>query len=208
METPRTRWLLRFGLPLLCWRFPARKNSIYLTFDDGPVLGVTDRILDILKNHQANATFFCIGKKIECEPGLVDRIVDSGHSVGNHTYSHLSGWKTSIRDYLADIDRCDQSLPATKNGHRRLFRPPFGQLGVVQGLRLLTQRKIVMWDVNAMDYRDHQTPKMIEDRVCDYVRPGSIVLLHDSVEAGNRTILALPEILKRLTARGLAFEAI
>ena len=208
LETPRTRWQLRFGLPLLYWRFPTQKKSVYLTFDDGPVRGVTDQILDILENRQAKATFFCVGRNVEHDPGLVGRIVDLGHSVGNHTYSHLSGWKTSFHDYLADIDRCDQTLPATKSGHRPAFRPPFGQLGVVQGVKLLVKRRIVMWDVNSMDYRDDQTPKMIEDRVCDYVRPGSIVLLHDSAEAGDRTITALPEILDRLGSQGFAFEAI
>jgi len=207
-ETPSMRWQLIFGLPLLSWRLPSDRKSIYLSFDDGPVAGVTERILEILGDHQAKATFFCIGQNVACHPRIVQRTIELGHSVGNHSFSHLSGWKNSVRAYLADVERCDNYLPLTVNRGLRAFRPPFGQLGLVQGMRILAKRRIVMWDVNSMDYRDDQTPTMIENRVCENVRPGSIVLLHDSAEASPRTIIALPKILEKLSSQGYQFEAI
>jgi len=207
-ETPRTRWQLRFLFPLICWRLSKARNSVFLSFDDGPIPGVTDRILEILEHHKAKASFFCIGENAERNPELIERMTSMGHAVGNHTYSHLSGWRTSYRDYLRDIDRCEQILPKPPRSQHCLFRPPFGQLGFAQGFRLIASKRIVMWDVNAMDYNLDQTPNMIADRVCRFTRPGSIILLHDSAEAGPRTIQALPTILETLTTRGLTFESI
>lgn len=207
-ETPRTLWILRFCLPLIYWRFLLDRSAIYLSFDDGPVAGVTDGILNVLDSYQAKATFFCLGMNIEQEPKIFNRLVDSGHSIGNHSYSHLAGWKTSLREYLEDVEKCDHFLPKSPNARLSPFRPPFGELGVFQGLNLVLRRKIVMWDVNSMDYRQDQSPKMIADRVIQYVRPGSIVLLHDSEEAGPRTIEALPIILENVLSRGLKLKAI
>ena len=136
------------------------------------------------------------------------RMVQEGHSIGNHTYSHLSGWKSSLRNYLDDIHRCDQVLPNSIDGKPRAFRPPFGQLGMIQGCNLLVRRRIIMWDVNSMDYQDDQTPASIAGRVCQFTRPGSIVLMHDSTEVGPRTIGALPRILDNLGERGFRFKAI
>ncbi len=207
-ETPRTRWQLRLALPLLCWRITNAQPAIYLSFDDGPTPKITDQILNILGQFQAKGTFFCLGRSVEKAPESLDRMIQQGHSVGNHTYSHLSGWKSSLQEYLEDIHRCDQVLPSTIAGPPRVFRPPFGELGILQGIKLIRSRRIVMWDVNAMDYREDQTAIMIAQRVCQFARPGSIVLMHDSEEAGPRTIEALPRILNELSERGYRFKAI
>ncbi len=208
LETPRTSWLLRAGLPLLCWRLSPHEKAIYLSFDDGPTRGVTDQILDYLREYHAKASFFCLGRSIEKAPEVFQRIISEGHSLGNHTFSHRSGWRSSLRDYLDDIARCDQKLPPLIDGKRPMFRPPYGELGLVQGLRIAISRRIVMWDLNSMDYREDQAPAEIARRVCQFARPGSIVLLHDSVETGSRTVQALPQILEELTERGYQFKAI
>ncbi len=207
-ETPRTRWQLRLGLPLLCWRLPSAEKAVYLTFDDGPTPHVTDQILDILQAYRAYASFFCLGQFAERMPESLNRMVQLGHSVGNHTYSHLSGWQSSVRQYLDDIHRCDRVLPKANDGKPRAFRPPFGQLGIIQGWKLLVRRRIVMWDVNSMDYRGDQSSTEIARRVCQFARPGSIVLMHDSADAGPRTIEAMPRILDNLSQRGFRFNAI
>lgn len=208
LETPRTHRLLPWIFPLLQWRRSGRTKAVYLTFDDGPTPGVTDRILEILDEHQAKAGFFCIGQAAERSPELVRRITEAGHTLGNHTYSHLSGWRCSTRQYLAEIQRCDEVLPATDNARRRPFRPPFGQLGVIQGLSLCLRRPVVFWDVNSMDYHEGTTPDSIARRVIDHIRPGSIVLLHDSPTAGPKTMEALPTILTTIRTRGWQCKAL
>jgi peptidoglycan/xylan/chitin deacetylase (PgdA/CDA1 family) len=207
-ETPRTRWQLRLGLPLLYWRLSTAEKAIYLSFDDGPTRDITDPILDCLSAYQAKASFFCLGRSIEKLPDGIQRMAAEGHSVGNHTYSHLSGWRSSLRKYLDDVAHCDQMLPRSTDGRLPMFRPPYGQLGLVQGLRLALSRRIVMWDLNSMDYRGAPTPAEIAQRVCQFARPGSIVLMHDSVDVGRRTVEALPRILETLGQRGFCFKAI
>jgi peptidoglycan-N-acetylglucosamine deacetylase len=201
-ETARTHWILPLALPLLTWRKPAASNSIYLTFDDGPTPGVTDAILDILDEHSAKATFFCVGQAIESAPRIFERILDSGHSVGNHTFQHLSGTNTTVREYLGDIERCDQLLRPRVKMQPTSFRPPYAQLTVRQGLGILYRRPIVLWDVNSMDYRSNENSESIADRVIQNMRPGSIVLLHDSLLTNQKTIRALPKIVLAAQQRG------
>ena len=75
------------------WDIPNSENTIYLTFDDGPTPEITERVLEILDKHQIKATFFCIGDNVRKHPEIVQKILSKQHSVGNHTYSHLKGWK-------------------------------------------------------------------------------------------------------------------
>ncbi len=202
LETPRTNWLVRGLFPLLTWKKPRSSQSIYLTFDDGPTPGITEQILDILDRYQAKATFFCVGEAVERSPQIMDRMVRSGHSIGNHTFSHLAGWSCSTSRYLEDIHRCDLVLPTCGNHRPHLFRPPYAQLGLLQGLILFSKRKIVFWDVNSMDYQADQTPPQIAKRVLDHLQSGSIVLLHDSLLTGQRTVDALPTIIQGIQDRG------
>lgn len=208
LETPRTNWLVRGLFPLLTWKKPRSSRSVFLTFDDGPTSGITEQILDILDQHRAKATFFCVGEAAERSPHTIFRIVETGHSIGNHTYSHLAGWSCSHRTYLDDIRRCDQVLPKNEKNRLHPFRPPYAQLGLLQGLSLFASRKIIFWDVNSMDYREDQSPTQISQRVLDHVQSGSIVLLHDSQIAGPRTIQALPAIILGIRERGWELRAL
>ena len=208
LETPRTNWLVRGLFPLLTWKKSRSSQSIYLTFDDGPTPGITEQILDILDRYQAKATFFCVGEAAERSPQIMDRTVLSGHTIGNHTYSHLAGWSCSTRRYLDDIQRCDRFLPACRTHRPHLFRPPYAQLGLLQGCMVFAKRKIVFWDVNSMDYQENQSPPEIAKRVLDLIKSGSIVLLHDSQQAGHRTIEALPTIIQGIQDRGWRLESL
>lgn len=110
------RRLPRFGLTLLAndictrWSFSA-KNRIYLTFDDGPHPQITEQVLEILARYEAEATFFLLGKNVEAHPALARKILDAGHGLGNHSYSHFDGWKTDTREYWEDVQRCQGVLP-------------------------------------------------------------------------------------------------
>lgn len=121
----KTPWYLKSVYPSLVWDMP-KPNTVYLTFDDGPVPGVTDVILDMLKAQSIKATFFCIGDNVQKHPELFNRIKNEGHAIGNHTYHHLNGWKTENPVYFEDIAACDEII------HSELFRPPYGRIGFNQ----------------------------------------------------------------------------
>ncbi|MFM7329215.1 MAG: polysaccharide deacetylase family protein [Bacteroidota bacterium] len=123
-KTPRVLPLL---FPGLLWRVKSSSAVVYLTFDDGPMPGPTDFVLDQLAAHRAHATFFCIGDNIRKHPQTFQRIRREGHLPANHTFNHLSGWGTGTRRYHENIQQCDDVL-MKQHDEPRLFRPPYGRL--------------------------------------------------------------------------------
>jgi peptidoglycan/xylan/chitin deacetylase (PgdA/CDA1 family) len=99
-KTPK---LVQWIFPNRVWTFPKERNAIYLTFDDGPIPIITPWVIQELKKHDAKATFFCIGHNINKHPEIFRSLISEGHSVGNHTYNHLNGWKTNASEYLKNI---------------------------------------------------------------------------------------------------------
>ncbi|MCK4345957.1 MAG: polysaccharide deacetylase family protein, partial [Bacteroidales bacterium] len=91
--------ILKTLFPDLIWNIPNDENKVFLTFDDGPDPEVTPWVLDLLNQYNAKATFFCLGKNVERHPDIFQRIKDEGHAVGNHSYSHLDGWRTKNKGY-------------------------------------------------------------------------------------------------------------
>ena len=167
--------LLRRLFPDLVWRMPAEDNAVYLTFDDGPDPEGTPRLLDLLAEHGIKATFFCVGRQVEKYPAIFERIKKEGHGMGNHTYSHLSGWTTSNKKYFADIEQADKIIGS------RLFRPPYGRIRPSRIRVLKKKYTIVMWDLMTGDFSPRQTPDKISRRVEKYLRPGSVVVGHDGL---------------------------
>ena len=98
------------------------EKAIFLTFDDGPIPDVTEFVLKTLKDQEVKATFFCIGDNIRKHPDIFKQVLDGGHSIGNHTFNHLKGWKTDVETYLENFEQCQQ-LTGTN-----LFRPPYGRI--------------------------------------------------------------------------------
>ena len=92
----------------LIWSIPTDNNSIFITFDDGPIPEVTPWVLDTLKKYNAKATFFCLGKNVEKNPAIYRRILAEGHSVGNHTHNHVDGWRIGKTKYVANINKCSE----------------------------------------------------------------------------------------------------
>lgn len=179
--------------PKAIFRIKTEVNGVFLSFDDGPVPGVTDWVLDRLAEHQAKATFFCLGKQVEKHPDLYQRILDEGHRVGNHSYSHPNGWKTKSSEYLKDFQRASSFIDSD------LARAPYGRMKPKQLKKLSKDYRVIFWDVLAADYSDKLGPKEVVHRVSSSVRPGSIVVLHDSLKAENNLKGALTEILDFLT---------
>lgn len=186
----------------LTWRIPGDACAVHLTFDDGPVPEVTPWVLDVLRAHDAKATFFCVGVNAAAHPQLMDRIRGEGHTVGNHTWSHTDGWRTAHGTYLRDVARC-QALTRTA-----LFRPPYGRITPRLTRALRANYRLVMWDVLSGDFDTAIDGERCLHNVIDNVRPGSIVVFHDSVKAWDRLRHALPEALRSLKERGYTFPAI
>ncbi|MBO7262818.1 MAG: polysaccharide deacetylase family protein [Alistipes sp.] len=172
-------------------------NGLYLTFDDGPTPGVTEWILNTLDRYNAKATFFVLGKNVELYPDLYEMILERGHKVGNHTYSHQKGWSMSRERYIEDVDLAADFVSS------ELFRPPYAQITKPQ-LRALTHRfQIVMWSVLSRDYNRKISPKACLRGTLKGLRGGDIVSLHDSDKSFRNTSYVLPALLRRAREMGL-----
>ncbi len=206
-KTPK---LLTAVYPHCLWKVNTQDKKLYLTFDDGPIPEVTPFVLDELKKWNAKATFFCIGKNMAANPGIYRRIIEEGHSTGNHTYDHLNGWNTSDEQYFENIDKCEKmllnSLRTSDFGLPTLFRPPYGKLKPSQYSNLKSKYKIVMWDVLSYDFDLTLSREKVLDNVLKNADPGSIIVMHDSLKAKPKVEYALPLILEHFTALGYTFE--
>jgi peptidoglycan/xylan/chitin deacetylase (PgdA/CDA1 family) len=204
-KTPRLVQLLGKGLQ---FRIETKEPVVYLTFDDGPIPGLTPWISDQLNYWGAKATFFMVGENILRQPSLVESLLKSGHALGNHTHNHLNGFKTRVSDYLANADACQQALESfLPQGQPLLFRPPYGKISPRE---LFFLRKlgyhIVMWDVLSKDYDAEVPPNQVVQNVLDHAEPGSIIVLHDNLKAEANLKIALPRILAGLRQKGFRME--
>ncbi len=205
-EFEKTPVWLRLLVPFVLWRKAKPTDHVYLTFDDGPTADVTDAVLEILRSENVMATFFLLGKHVIEHPDLANRILAEGHAIGNHGYQHISGWNTSLSEYLRDVRAGQQALLTVLKLRCNTFRPPFGQLGIVQGIVLWWTQRIIMWDVVAQDYRQDLSPQQVVEIVLRHTTSGSIVLMHDSQLAEPRVLEALPVIIKALKSKGLKLD--
>ena len=186
----------------MTWRLPGHEKKLYLTFDDGPIPEITPWILEQLQQYAAHATFFCLGKNVELHPEIYRRILSEGHSVGNHTYNHLNGWKTPSFEYLRDVRQCADLVESD------FFRPPYGKIRPSQIRMLRNDYRIIMWDVISRDYDQSQTGDKCFELVRRLARPGSIIVFHDSKKAMVTLKIALPKVLRHFAAEGFSFEKI
>lgn len=187
---------LRWMFPHVIWKMDD-KEGLYLTFDDGPTPGVTEWLLQTLDKYNAKATFFVLGKNVELYPDLYQLILDKGHKIGNHTYSHQKGWELSLERYLEDVDLAGDML------HTELFRPPYARVKRKQ-LHAIAQRyRIVMWNVLSRDYNTALSPHRCMKSTLRGLRGGDIVSLHDSAKSFNNTSVVLPALLERAKELGL-----
>ena len=137
---------LKWLYPSLTWNKSRKEKTIYLTFDDGPIPIVTPFVLNTLKKFNAKATFFCIGDNVRKYPEIYNQVLQGGHSVGNHTFNHLKGWKTKNQIYLENVEQCRKLVDS------RLFRPPYGRGTRSQYALLSSDYSIIMWDVLSCDF--------------------------------------------------------
>ena len=259
VKTPRfIQWLF----PERIWAFPFEKNSVYLTFDDGPIPEITPWVLDELKRHDAKATFFCIGENVQKNPAIFNKIINEGHSVGNHTFNHVNGWKTETSKYIENVEKTEKqiwgdgswkledgrqvtddrswmtddrswmtgdgrswmtddrswmtgdvdinSLPvSTIKNRKSLFRPPYGKITSKQA-KILQKNgfKIVMWDIISYDFDASLSEEKCLQNVLQNIKPGSIVVFHDSLKAEKNLRYVLPKVLEFIGRSGLLYGKI
>ncbi len=186
------------------WRIDTSEKIIYLTFDDGPIPVVTEQVMGILETFNAEATFFCIGDNVRKYPGIFNELKKRGHSIGNHTYNHLNGWKTADEVYLDNFRRCQDILQTDT----RLFRPPYGRIRKAQYRLLPEDTRVMMWDVLTGDFSPNVLPASALNSAIRLSRPGTIMLLHDSIKAEQKMSYILPRVLEHFSERGYRFEAL
>jgi peptidoglycan/xylan/chitin deacetylase (PgdA/CDA1 family) len=203
------------------WDIPNSENKIYLTFDDGPTPEITEWVLEELKKFNAKATFFCIGNNIEKHPQIFKKVINDGHSIGNHTLNHLNGWKTSTTAYLKNSIQWSDYRGQTAEGRLqtaneilqtencKLFRPPYGKIKLSQSKKLRQLGyKIIMWDVLSADFDNSISKEKCLDNVIKNTKSGSIIVFHDSLKAFPNLQYSLPKALKYWAAKGFLFDTI
>jgi len=201
----KTPWWLKKIYSSYLWSIDTREKILYLSFDDGPHPVATPFVLDELKKYQAKATFFCIGKNVVAEPAIYKRILDEGHAVGNHTYTHLNGWKTKDDVYLEDVREAGKFIDSI------MFRPPYGRIKSFQAKNIksvLSRRnvKVIMWDIISGDFDNTLNGDQCLQNVILNTTKGSIVVFHDSEKAFSRLEFLLPAVLRFFEKKGYRFE--
>lgn len=187
------------------WSFSKKEKVLYLTFDDGPTPEITDWTLKQLKKYNAKATFFCIGKNIVEHPKVFEKIVTANHSIGNHTFNHLNGWKTSTKTYTSNSFKVNKSIQKKI----KLFRPPYGKISLSQS-KILRKKgyKIIMWDVLSADFDTKISAEKCLENVIRNTENGSILVFHDSIKASEKLFYVLPKILEYYSYKGFKFKKI
>lgn len=195
------------ALPEILWRI--QSANIYLTFDDGPDPSITPKILRALRQRKVKSTFFLVGEKVARHPQVVKTIIDDGHVIGNHSYSHptLLGKK---EDFIRlEIARTDEVISALSGGAPRLFRPPYGRFGkALLNILKETKHSMILWNASTKDYKIESSAETISDNLMKSCKPGKIILLHDGHANSLNTLQALQESLPELLDRGITFSSI
>lgn len=197
--------------PNIIWKKITDEKKIWLTFDDGPEKEVTEFILETLKKLNIKASFFLIGKNIQEFPELTKEIIKKGHIIGNHSFSHLNGFKSKNEEYIYDIE-LGQKLINEKlvemgiTNKIKIFRPPYGRILPRQIKRLKENYKIVMWDVFSWDFKKNISPEKIYNNVIDNVTEGSILVFHNNKKSLYNLKLSLEDTLIKLKEKGFVFS--
>ncbi|NHN27455.1 polysaccharide deacetylase family protein [Flavobacterium jejuense] len=200
---------IQYLFPNYSWKIKNTEQKIFLTFDDGPIPQVTEWVLDILKKENIKATFFCIGDNIKKNPQIFKRIAQENHSIGNHTFNHLKGWKTNTKDYLENFNLCKIEIESFDLANHKLFRPPYGKIKKQQAKRIKAEGyQIIMWDVLSYDFDQNITPENCLKNVVKNTTTGSIIVFHDSLKAKKNLEYALPKAIQELKEKGFVFETI
>lgn len=179
---------------------PANKQ-IALTFDDGPHATYTPQVLELLRRHSAKATFFCIGKNVKQHPEIVKQIHEAGHAVGNHSFTHSATIDFNGKNgWMEELDKTDTVIAQAIHRKPAFFRPPYGVTTphLANAIRK-SGHHVVGWRVRPYDTQESRSPNRIAQNILRKVKPGAIILLHDT---HDRIVPVLEQLLPELYQRG------
>lgn len=182
---------LSYFTPVLYKNKGLSTKQIAITFDDGPTV-YTERILDILRDFNAKATFFCIGHQITAFPEVTKRIVREGHTLGNHSQTHPKKMGfLSYKEVVTEIEMCSKTIYSHLELKSVLYRPPFGVTNphIAKAIADL-QMKCIGWSIRSLDTLN-LTKEQVLKRIIPKLEPGSIILLHDTSQKTYQVLLDL-----------------
>lgn len=186
----------------MTWRIPSAKKEVFITFDDGPTPEITHEVLKMLAEYDFHATFFGIGKNVEAHPQIWRDVIDAGHQVGHHTQNHVNGWKVDKTTYLEDVYKAAEVIDSP------LFRPPYGRISPRKAKVLSKKYRIIMWTIISGDYDQSIDSDQCTKNVLKTLKPGDIIVFHDSVKAWPNLQKTLPEVLAYIKEKGWVSEAL
>ena len=209
----RTPYIIKKLFSAIIWDLPNKENKVYLTFDDGPHPEITPWVLEQLKQYNAKATFFCLGQNAEKYPEIVKQIFENGHVIGNHSYSHLNGWKTKDEVYLEDVMKGNRHFDDRRNllnsdsadydeisrdarNDGMLFRPPYGKIKRSQLLIVNRQSSIVNWSLMPGDFDQTISSEKCYSNLTKNLKSGDIICLHDNEKSWKHLEYCLPKFLQ------------
>lgn len=205
--------LLRRLYPRSMWRMESSERVVYLTFDDGPIPEATPWVLDVLDRYGVKATFFVVGDNVRRYPEVFAEVLRRGHSVGNHTFHHISGhihgnyhFNTDVRECQDIIDAERRRILGSEPEAHPLFRPPHGWMKPKQYRYVARHYRVIMWDLVTRDYSSCLTPDCVLRNIRKYARNGSIITFHDSLKSIEKLRTALPASIEWLISQGYRFE--
>lgn len=184
----------------------SKEKRVALTFDDGPDEKFTPLVLDELKKAGVKATFFVVGNRIEANPDIFQRIVNEGHAVANHSYSHPNFLKLSDEDFRNEINATDKLIQNYIGYRPSLMRPPYGGVTENQINWLASmEKKIVNWNVDSLDWKGLNADEVYAN-IMDTAKNGSIVLQHSAGGDGEDltgTVEALGRVIAKLKEKNM-----
>ena len=189
--------------PSLIWKINSSKKEVFITFDDGPTPEFTQWILNLLNSLDIKSTFFCVGEKAKRHPNIISEILQKGHSIGNHTFSHKNGWFLTLDSYVKEIEKCSNFVNKTN-----LFRPPYGKIYPWQIKKIIQNYKIIMWDILSFDFKKNQTAEKFQNNILDNIESGSIIVFHDNKLSEKILKENLEEVLRKIRKKGFSFSTL
>lgn len=184
------------------------EKRVALSFDDGPLEGKTDKILEVLEKYGVKATFFMVGSQARYCPETAMRVVNDGHEIGNHTNNHKSLAALSARELDEEISEAESAIFDACGYIPSLFRPPEGVCTEkISNAAKLRGYSIIMWSVDTLDWQG-KSARVIADNVLANTKPGSVILMHDGIFSKSHTAEALDIIIPALMANGYTFVTV
>lgn len=179
-------------------------NKILLTFDDGPTEVATLKILDVLKSIKIRAVFFCVGNNVKNHPGLTEKILESQHTIANHTMNHELLLKMGVKKSISAIEPFNILLKKNFNYDVKYFRPPHGLFNF-STKRVLAELnlKCVMWNPLTYDFKNNF--KLVEHSITNYLNKNSILVFHDSIKSCKIIERSLNFTVEQIVKKGFEF---